>query len=125
MTIVAADSHRSVTTPNATMTTLASPTLGEASASLWRVEMEPGAQGPEHAFVGEVLWTITEGTATLILAGVESEVRAGDTAVLPADVPRTWIAGADGFIALVTTSAPGGVWRDGDPDTVAVPPWVR
>lgn len=125
MTIVEATDHRSVTTPNATMTTLASPTLGGAGASLWRVEMGPGARGPEHAFVSEVLWTLTAGTAELALGGVTSQLDAGDTAVLPADVPRTWTAGPEGFTALVTTPAPGGVWRDGDRSKVEVPPWVE
>lgn len=125
MTIVEAARHRSVTTPNATMTTLASPTLGGASASLWLVEMGPNARGPEHAFVSEVLWTLTAGTAEVTVAGETSQVGAGDTAVLPADVPRTWTAGPDGFTALVTTVAPGGVWRDGDRSKVEVPPWVE
>ncbi|WP_211188768.1 cupin domain-containing protein [Gordonia asplenii] len=106
------------------MTTYASPTLGGASASLWRVEMNPHAQGPDHAFVGEVLWTLTAGSATLALDGVTHELAAGDTAVLPADLLRTWTAGPDGFTAMVTTASPGGVWRADDRDTVEVPPWV-
>lgn len=124
MAIVTASAHRSVTTPNATMTTLVSPTLGGASASLWRVEMGPDARGPEHAFVTEVLWTITAGTATLTMDGISADLAVGDTAVLPADRPRRWAAGTEGFTALVTTAAPGGVWRD-DRATVAVPPWVQ
>lgn len=124
MSIVEAAQSRTVTTPNGTMTTFASPTLGGASASLWRVEMNPNAQGPDHAFVDEVLWTITAGSGTLTLDGEIHRMTVGDTAVLPANHPRTWSAGPDGFTAMVTTPSPGGVWRDGDRNTVEVPPWV-
>ena len=38
---------RTTVTPNATMTTLASPTLGATSGrSLWQVDMAAGASGP-------------------------------------------------------------------------------
>ena len=122
-TIVTSAERRVSETPNGVMTTLASPTLGGSRASLWLVEMHPGAGGPEHAFDGELVWALTRGTAELTIAGTTSTLAAGDTAVLPAGVLRTMTAGPDGFTAVVT--GPGGstVSRsDGQP--AVVPPWV-
>jgi quercetin dioxygenase-like cupin family protein len=105
------------------MTTLASPTLGGSTASLWLVEMHPSAQGPEHAFDGELIWALTRGSAELVLGGATTSLSADDTAVLPAGVMRRLTAGPQGFTAVVT--GPGGstVSRsDGQPS--AVPPWV-
>jgi len=121
-TISAAD-RRVTETPNGVMTTLASPTLGGSAASLWLVEMHPGAQGPEHAFDGEVLWAVTRGRVALTVAGVTTDLVAGDTAVLPAGVMRQLTAGPDGFTAVVTGPGGASVTRpDGQPGEV--PPWV-
>lgn len=123
MQIITADTRRNVTTPNGTMTTLASPTLGGASSSVWMVQMNPDAEGPEHAFEGEVVWAITLGETVVRCGGVESSLAAGDTVVLPGGAMRQFVAGPDGFQAVATTLAPGNVQR-GDGGTVAVPPWV-
>lgn len=123
MPIVSRIEQRSSTTPNGTMTTLASPTLGGAAASLWLVEMYPGAAGPMHAFDAEVLWSVTAGSAVLDLAGERHALGAGDTAVLPAGRLRQFTAGPDGFIAVATTAGPGEVRRE-DGSSAGVPPWV-
>lgn len=120
--ITAAESRRS-TTPNGTMTTLASPTQGGAASSLWLVEMNPGAIGPVHAFDAEVLWSTTAGEARLLVDGVERLLTAGDTVVLPAGVMRQLVAGPDGFTAVATTAGRGEVTRD-DGSSAGVPPWV-
>lgn len=84
----AAESRRSET-PNATMTTLASPTLGpSAGLSLWRVEMEPGITGPLHTFDREQLWTVLDGELTITVEGTPSDLAAGDTIVIPAATER-------------------------------------
>ena len=123
MTVVAAAERRTSTTPNGAMTTLASPTLGAAGASLWLVEMHPDAVGPAHAFDSEVLWAVTAGSAVLDLDGEHHALAAGDTAVLPAGVLRRFTAGPDGFSAVATTAGPGEVTRD-DGTSAGVPPWV-
>lgn len=122
MQIVRAGERRTTTTPNGAMTTLASPTLGAASASLWSVEMFPGVAGPVHAFEGEVLWTITGGSGTVVVDGVEQSFGAGDTMVLPAGMLRQFIAGATGFTAVATTTE--GVVRLADGSLAGVPAWV-
>src|SRR5581483_367223 len=53
---------RRTETPNATMMTLASPTLGPTDGlSLWQVEMDAGRSGPRHVFDSEQLWTVRQG----------------------------------------------------------------
>jgi quercetin dioxygenase-like cupin family protein len=87
-TVRAGDSRRTET-PNATMTTLASPTLGPTSClSMWRVEMTAGAQGPPHVFDSEQLWTVVEGEVSVAVDGQTAALAAGDTIVLPAGVER-------------------------------------
>lgn len=124
MTIVHATTRRTTTTPNATMTTLASPTQGGATASLWHVDMPADVVGPWHAFADEVLWTFTAGFGVLEIDGAQHPVAAGDTAVLPAGAQRRLIAGPDGFTALATTSGAGEVTRE-DGTSAGVPDWVR
>jgi quercetin dioxygenase-like cupin family protein len=86
---VRASESRRTETPNATMTTLASPTLGASTGlSLWQVEMTGAAQGPVHVFDSEQLWTVLEGEASITVDGDTSELAAGDTIVCPAGAER-------------------------------------
>lgn len=122
MQIVRATDRRVSTTPNATMTTLASPTLGHAESSVWLVEMPADIQGPGHSFAGEVVWSITAGSATVRVGEVDHPLEAGDTVVLPAGEIRQFTAGATGFSGVVTVRD-GEVTRDSG-ESAGVPPWV-
>lgn len=120
--------HRTQTrrheTPNAIMSTLASPTLGQtAKLCLWRVEMLPGARGPQHTFDVEQVWTAVRGGAQVTVGGTVAIVAAGDTLVLPPGPLRQVVAGGAGFEALV--AAPAGA-RASMPDGTdrGVPPWI-
>ncbi len=80
---------RTTTTPNATMTTLASPTLGGTERlSLGRGEMGDGHRGPLHVFDSEQVWTVVAGAATFTVDGRPSRLQRGDTIVLPAGAER-------------------------------------
>lgn len=86
---IRAAATRRTETPIATMTTLASPTLGgSAGLSLWQVEMSPQVQGPLHAFDSEQLWSVLDGAVAIAVDGETVELGAGDTLVLPAGVER-------------------------------------
>ena len=114
---------RRTETPNAVMTTLASPTQGGAGQSVWRVDMRAGAAGPPHAFDTEQVWTVLEGGATIELGGETVAVAPGDTGVLPADVPRRVFADAgQGFTAIV--AAPAGGCAATPDGTRVVPAWI-
>ena len=100
-----ADSRRTET-PNAVMTTLASPTQGDAEQVVWRVDMRPGQAGTAHSMDTEQVWTVLEGGATVELDGDTLTIEPGDTLVMPADVPRRVSADpAAGFAAIVVAPA--------------------
>lgn len=88
MTVIRHAESRRTETPNAVMTTLASPTQGGSGQAVWRVDMRPGQAGPLHAIDAEQVWTVLEGGATVELGDEKLTVGPGDTLVIPADVPR-------------------------------------
>ena len=105
MSVVHSAQARRTETPNAVMTTLASPTLGGAERSLWRVDMNPGTAGPVHRFDVEQIWTALRGRATIELDGETHALLPGDTIVIAPDVRRQVLAdAAEGFSAIVTAA---------------------
>jgi quercetin dioxygenase-like cupin family protein len=119
---ISAAAGRRTETPNAVMTTLASPTLGGTSElAVWRVRMEPGQAGPLHSFDSEQVWTVVAGAASATVDGRAVTLSAGDTLVLPAGVVRR--IEADGpFEALVAGRA--GARADAAGREPATPPWI-
>lgn len=98
-----------ITTPNAVMTTLASPSRGSSALSTWQVRMEAGAQGPEHRMDQEQVWTVMAGSLTVRTGDRTETVATGQTLVVPADTPRRFTAGDAGTEALVAMPAGGQV----------------
>jgi len=124
MTVIRSTDARRTETPNAVMTTLASPTQGGTANSLWRVAMKEGGQGPLHVFDVEQIWAVLSGSATIELGDETFAVADGDTVVLPAGVARR-ITAEGAFEAVVT--APGGarVFKVGDPEEARFTPgWI-
>jgi quercetin dioxygenase-like cupin family protein len=106
MTVIRSSESRRTQTPNAVMTTLASPSQGGAGQAVWRVDMLPGQAGPVHAWDTEQVWTVLDGGAGVELGGQAFTVGAGDTLILPADVPRRLTADpAAGLAAIVVAPA--------------------
>ncbi|GLY87176.1 cupin domain-containing protein [Actinoallomurus iriomotensis] len=124
MTLVRHAESRRSETPNAVMTTLASPTLGGARSSVWRTEVKSGVKGPVHVFDVEQIWTFLEGEAAIELDGETSTAGPGDTAVLPAHTTRRLTAGPQGYTAIVTAPAGAHAWTLGDADNKITPPWI-
>jgi len=120
VTVVRRAEQRTHETPNAVMTTLASPTLGGAGQSLWQVRMRAGQVGPEHVMDREQVWTVLEGAMTVEPLGA---LAVGDTAVLPAGVARRIAAGPEGVSALVTGSGDGHALLPDGTDR-GVPDWI-
>ncbi|TDE23789.1 cupin domain-containing protein [Nonomuraea mesophila] len=138
MAVVQSADSRRIETPNGVMTTLASPSQGEAGQAVWRVEAHPGMVGPVHAFDTELVWTWLDGAAVVELGGERYEVGPGDTMVLPADVSRQMFADSGrGFVSIVAAPAGARVYNPGgvsEPDACdlapkgterTVPPWAR
>jgi quercetin dioxygenase-like cupin family protein len=106
-------------TPNAIMTTLASPSLGSAELSLWQVSMAAGQRGPLHAFDAEQIWHVLAGAVDV--SG--RELAAGDTLVLPAGELRRITALSDARI-VVCGRGDAVVRVAGEPEPRGVPPWI-
>jgi quercetin dioxygenase-like cupin family protein len=136
MPVTKAADGRRTETPNAVMTTLASPALGAARQSVWRVDMQPGQRGPLHGIDAEQVWAVLDGAATVRIGTDHFAVEPGDAIVIPADVPRRITADAvAGFAALVTGPATLRAYVLTEPDDgqmgdtpaageKVVPPWV-
>jgi quercetin dioxygenase-like cupin family protein len=122
MTVVRSTDTRRTETPSGVMTTLASPSQDGSASSLWRVEMQPGVQGPVHLIDAEQIWTFLTGDATIELDGQQLAPGQGDTAILPASATRQVTAGPDGLIAIVT--APASAQASTPGGASVVPPWI-
>ncbi|HTS99814.1 MAG TPA: cupin domain-containing protein [Streptosporangiaceae bacterium] len=123
MPVIRRAERRRTETPNAVMTTLASPSQGGAGQALWRVDMRPGQAGPPHAFDAEQVWTVLDGGATVDLDGQPLAVGPGDTVVMPAGVPRRVTADpAAGLAAIV--AAPAGARASTPGGEKLVPAWI-
>ncbi|MEU4358158.1 cupin domain-containing protein [Streptomyces virginiae] len=121
--VIAASPENVTTTPNATMTAFAAPSRGSSELSTWHVDMPAGATGPEHSVSREQVWTLTAGSLEATCDGRTEKVTAGQTLVLPADVPRR-IHAAETFQAYVAMRADGVVSVPGEEGTRALP-WAR
>ncbi|MHB8531755.1 MAG: cupin domain-containing protein [Solirubrobacteraceae bacterium] len=111
-------------TPNATMRTLASPTLGStAGVSMWQVEMEAGASGPLHVFDSEQVWTVLDGEARVSVGEDTAELAPGDTVVLPAGAERQ-VAARTAVRMLVCGHGDAIVRVPGEPSPRGTPAWI-
>lgn len=121
---VRAGENRRIETPNATMTTLASPTLGGSiGLSIWQVEMAAGAHGPPHVFDSEQLWTVLEGEMSVAVADEAAVLVQGDTLVLPAGAERQ-ITARTTVRLLVCGHSDAVVWATGDDAPRGTPAWI-
>jgi quercetin dioxygenase-like cupin family protein len=124
MSIVRVDQRRRTETPNATMITLASPTLGTTTGiSLWQVEMVAGARGPEHTFDSEQAWTVIEGELAISVASEVATLGPGDTIVVPAGATRQIHASSDAR-ALVCGHGDAIVQVPGEPAPRGTLAWI-
>jgi quercetin dioxygenase-like cupin family protein len=123
MTLVRNHDARRVETPNAVMTTYASPTQGGTAQALWRVEMAPGSRGPVHVMDAEQIWTVLAGAAAVTLDDERVDAVVGDTVVLAAGRTRQIAADpASGLTAIVTGR--GADVASGPGREPTVPPWI-
>ncbi len=122
--IVRADERRRTETPNATMTTFASPTLGiSADISMWQVEMVAGGRGPEHLFDSEQVWAVVEGELAVTVGSQSITLGPGDTIVLPAGLTRQIAARSDAR-ALVCGHGNAVAQVTGEPAPRGTPEWI-
>ena len=122
--LVRAAQARRTQTPNALMTTLASPSQGPtAGLAMWLVEMRAGQQGPEHVFDTEQIWHLIEGEAGVTVDGRQMVLGPGDTVVLPAGVQRQVHARAATQL-VVCGRGDAIVHVPGETAPRGTPPWI-
>ncbi len=123
--LVRAAEARRTETPNALMTTLASPSQGPTTGlSMWLVEMRAGQQGPLHVTDTEQIWHLLRGEAEITTgAGPPLLLRAGDTVVLPAGAERQVSARA-GTQLVVCGRGDATVRVPGEAAPRGTPPWI-
>jgi quercetin dioxygenase-like cupin family protein len=115
---------RRTETPNAVMTTFASPTQGPSQGlSLWQVDMRAGQRGPEHVFDSEQVWHVLDGTARIAVDGQPADLAAGDSLVVPAGARRQVTATAAARM-LVCGHGNAIVTVPGEAESRGTPPWI-
>lgn len=120
-TLVRAEDARISVTPNATMTTLSSPSLSGSANSLWRTNMKPGQRGPLHSFDVEQIWTVLNGTPRIVVEGQEYSLSPGDTLRISAGAMRqVFTDDAATFVVCADGTAHA---RPADGESVA-PGWI-
>lgn len=121
---VRAGDARRTETPNALMTTLASPSQGPSSElSMWLVEMRNGQHGPLHIFDVEQIWHVLAGETEIFVGGESLQLMAGDTLVIPAGLQRQVHARSDvRFVVCGRGDAIATV--PGETTSRGVPAWI-
>lgn len=79
-------------------------------ATLAQIEIEPGADVPEHAHVNEQIGILVGGSMRFRIGDEERELRPGDGWVIPAHVPHAVAAGPEGAVLFELFSPPRDDW---------------
>jgi quercetin dioxygenase-like cupin family protein len=100
-----------------------SPSRGSDQLCAWRLEVPPGLEGVAHQANRDEVLLVLDGDLRITLDGVQTALRKGDVALVPANSELQVDAGPTGASAWVTTT-PGleAVTRDGERIT---PPWSQ
>jgi quercetin dioxygenase-like cupin family protein len=121
VTATRSEAMRRTETPNAAMTTIASPTQGPTTElSVWTVHMRAGQQGPLHLFDREQVWYVLSGEVEVAVDDASLRLRPGDTAVIAAGATRQITALADAEVIVcgrgdAVASVPGEAASRGTP----------
>lgn len=121
---IPASHARRTETPNALMTTLASPSQGAtAELSMWLVDMRAGQQGPLHVFDIEQIWHVLQGQVDIAVDAEQAVLGPGDTLVLAAGTQRQVSALTDVRL-VVCGRSDAAVSVPGEATSRGAPPWI-
>jgi len=93
--------------------------------SLAVVDLEPGSSVPEHHHENEQIGFILRGTMVFTIAGERRDLEAGDTYVIPSNVPHDAVAGPDGCTAVDAFCPPRADWEKLERTDPFPPDWPR
>ena len=117
-----AGSARRTETENALMTTLASPSHGDASVlSMWQVDMSQGQSDPDHIVDSEQIWHVTRGQLAIAIEQESVRLAAGDTLVVPETLARRVTALTD---ATAVVCGFGDAIVEIPGEAGSTPPWM-
>jgi quercetin dioxygenase-like cupin family protein len=102
---------------------LATPSRGAAETAVWSVEIAPGTPATPHSLTREEIFHVLAGGAAVRLGGAEHAVAAGDTVVVPPDVPLAIANPGATPLRMLCVQPVGGQARLPD-GTVFSPPWT-
>jgi unsaturated pyranuronate lyase len=89
------------------------------------VDLAPNAAVSEHRHENEQLGFILQGSMTFTIGGEKRELRAGDTYVIPSNVPHDAMAGPDGCTAVDAFAPPRADWERLERRDPFPPDWPR
>jgi quercetin dioxygenase-like cupin family protein len=87
------------------------------------VELDPDAVVAEHHHPNEQLGIVLSGSMTFTIGGETREIVAGDTYVIPADVPHTATAGPEGSVVIDVFAPVRSDWKAFEPREPTTPRW--
>ncbi len=85
--------------------TLAGAEHGLSQLAVWSQAIDPSGATPPHRHDCEEVVVVLDGEGVLLIEGREERFRAGDTVIIPRDVPHQIIAGGDRPLRLVAALA--------------------
>jgi quercetin dioxygenase-like cupin family protein len=101
---------------------LAAPARGATETMTYLVELDGGQRVPDHTHDHEEVSHLVSGRWTVTIAGEDTELRPGDTAVIPAGVVHASFT-LEGDEAVILTSMPVGTLLIRDDGERVAPPW--
>jgi quercetin dioxygenase-like cupin family protein len=124
MPVIRAKNTRKFSIPGLAVTGLAAPSCGSSETSVWRLRVEPDAEGRAHSLDREEIFVALSGSANVTLGEERLALEPGDVLVVPAGVAFSLAgAGGDGFEALAV--APVGVRASFPGGEAFAPPWTE
>lgn len=105
-------------------TSLATPSRGSISTSVWRVEIEPGTPATPHSLTREEVFVVLGGEALVRLGDVEAAAGPGDAIAVPPDV-RFAIASTGSEPLRMLCCMPVDGQACTDDGSVFTPPWAQ
>jgi quercetin dioxygenase-like cupin family protein len=89
------------------------------------VDLAPNAAVAEHRHENEQLGFILQGSMTFTIGGEKRDLQAGDTYVIPSNVPHDALAGADGCTAVDAFAPPRADWEKLERAEPFPPDWPK
>lgn len=123
MKLIRNTESQSFQTPNALVTPMATPRLGSDQISVIRQKMGNGKSNPTHTQTSEEVMVMLSGTVTVTVDKEIVSLSAGDTLIVPAEVPHS-IENTSGGESEWLIISPVGMQFKGPTGELMTPEWA-